>query len=140
PRGACAAAASRPIGTADSTNIRSSQITGDDEPRPGISTFQRMFFVSLHSAGGVADRETPVANGPRHCGQKRSAAGSGAAWIVTMTAASAAGKNRIRAALTPVLLSVTYVGHRFSRATVAPLKRCPTYADEWKCSMTPWGV
>src|SRR6185295_16694925 len=126
PRGACAAAASRPIGTADSTNIRSSQITGDDEPRPGISTFQRMFFVSLHSDGGVADRETPVANGPRHCGQKRSAAVSGAACTVTMTAASAAGKNRSRAALTWILLrrSVAHVGS-------VRLKAGTTYIMRW---------
>jgi hypothetical protein len=32
-----------------------------------------MFLVSLHSVGGVAVFETPVAYGPRHCGQKRSA-------------------------------------------------------------------
>ena len=44
-------------------------MTGDDEPRPGISTFQRMFFVSLHSMGGLACFDTPVAYGPRHCGQ-----------------------------------------------------------------------
>ena len=74
PRGACEAVPSRPIGTADSTNIRSPQITGEDDPRPGISTFQRTFFVSLHSVGGLADLETPLAYGPRHCGQKRSAA------------------------------------------------------------------
>ena len=47
PRGACDAAASSPTGTAESTNSRSPQITGDDEPRPGISTFQRMLVVSL---------------------------------------------------------------------------------------------
>src|SRR5207245_3568544 len=63
-----------PIGTADSTKIRSPQTTGDEDPRPGMSTFQRMFFVSLHSVGGFANRETPLAYGPRHCGQNRSAA------------------------------------------------------------------
>jgi hypothetical protein len=31
-----------------------------------------MFFVSFHSSGGLAVRETPVAYGPRHCAQKRS--------------------------------------------------------------------
>src|SRR5215510_4699798 len=31
-----------------------------------------MFFVSLHSTGGVAVLDTPLAYGPRHCGQKRS--------------------------------------------------------------------
>src|SRR5829696_6087235 len=48
-------------------------MTGVDEPRPGISIFQRTFFVSLHSVGGLAVADTPVAAGPRHCGQKRSA-------------------------------------------------------------------
>ena len=65
----CDAAASTPTGTADSTKSRSPQTTGDEEPRPGISTFQRMFFVSLHSSGGSAVVDTPVACGPRHCGQ-----------------------------------------------------------------------
>ena len=48
--------AADPTGTAVSTNRRSSQTTGDACPRPGISTFQRMFFVSLHSSGGLAWR------------------------------------------------------------------------------------
>ena len=39
-------------GHRDSTKTLSPQITGDAEPRPGISIFQRMFFVSLHSSGG----------------------------------------------------------------------------------------
>src|SRR5882672_3588830 len=59
---------------ADRRKMRSPHTTGDDDPRPGISTFQRMFFVSLHSRGGSAYFETPFAYGPRHCGQKRSAA------------------------------------------------------------------
>src|SRR5690349_24403534 len=42
---------------------------GEDEPRPGISTFHLMFFVSLHSIGGFAVRDTPVMSGPRHCAQ-----------------------------------------------------------------------
>jgi hypothetical protein len=53
--------------------MRSPQTTGVDEPLPGISTFQRTFFVSLHSIGGVACGATPVMSGPRHWGQKRSA-------------------------------------------------------------------
>ena len=57
------------VGTAVSTKTRSPQTTGDADPRPGISTFQRMFFVSLHSRGGLAVGDTPVANGPRHCAQ-----------------------------------------------------------------------
>jgi hypothetical protein len=37
-----------------------------------------MFFVSLHSSGGLALLETPLAYGPRHWGQNRSATGSAA--------------------------------------------------------------
>jgi hypothetical protein len=62
------------MGTADNRKMRSPQTTGDADPRPGSSTFQRTFFASLHSSGGFAYFETPVAYGPRHCGQKRSAA------------------------------------------------------------------
>src|SRR5262245_26248647 len=43
-----------------------------------------MFFVSLHSSGGVAVRETPVAYGPRHCAQKRSCGVDWAASGATM--------------------------------------------------------
>ena len=58
-----------PTGIAVSRKMRSFQTTGDDEPRPGISTFHLMFFVSLHSIGGFAVRDTPVMSGPRHCAQ-----------------------------------------------------------------------
>ena len=69
----CDAAASTPLGTAVSRKIRSPQTTGDAEPRPGISTFHLTFFVSLHSIGGSAVFDTPLAYGPRHCGQYLSA-------------------------------------------------------------------
>ena len=57
-------------------------MTGVPAPRPGISFFQRMFFVSVHSSGGFATRETPVPSGPRHWGQNLSpsAAESAAPW------------------------------------------------------------
>ena len=58
-----------PTGIAVSTKIRSFQTTGDDDPRPGIWTFHLTFFVSLHSIGGLAVRDTPVMSGPRHCAQ-----------------------------------------------------------------------
>ena len=54
PRGVCVPAPDADAGMAVRTNTRSPQTTGDDDPRPGISTFQRTFFVSLHSSGGVA--------------------------------------------------------------------------------------
>src|SRR5262245_52858623 len=55
--------------------MRSPHTIGEALPRPGISTFQVTFFVSLHSSGGLAVDETPVACGPRHCAQKRMASG-----------------------------------------------------------------
>src|SRR5262245_34797296 len=72
PRGSCDFSPFSTAGTALSTNTLSPQITGVPDPRPGSSTFQRTFFVSLHSTGGSAVFETPVAYGPRHCGQNLS--------------------------------------------------------------------
>ena len=53
-------------GMAVSRNTRSPHTIGVPEPRPGTSTFQRTFFVSLHTSGGSALGATPVASGPRH--------------------------------------------------------------------------
>ena len=61
PRGSCDAAPLSTAGTAERTKTLSPQITGVPEPRPGSSTFQRTFFVSLHSTGGSAVFDTPVA-------------------------------------------------------------------------------
>src|SRR4029079_11253347 len=79
PCGACTSAPVAAAGTAVSKNTRSPQTIGDADPRPGISVFHRTFFVSLHSTGGSAVFDTPVAWGPRHWGQYFSAAVSGAA-------------------------------------------------------------
>src|SRR5688572_19715583 len=76
PRGSCDVDPEAPEGIAVVRNTWSPHTTGEDEPRPGISTFQLTFFVSLHSVGGSACGATPVARGPRHCGQLRSAASS----------------------------------------------------------------
>ena len=54
--------ASIALGTAVSTKTRSPHTTGVPEPRPGISTFQRTFFDSLHSVGGIG--------GSRHAGHQ----------------------------------------------------------------------
>ena len=62
-----------PVGIAVSTKTRSPQTIGDADALPGISTFQRMFFVSLHSTGGSPCGAAPVASGPRHWGQNISA-------------------------------------------------------------------
>src|SRR5687768_7850333 len=72
--------------------MRSPQTTGEDEPRPGISIFHLMFLVSLHSRGGVACRDTPVAYGPRHCGQYFSR--SSAAYTCTAMRAAIAKASR----------------------------------------------
>src|SRR5712671_5077918 len=42
---------------------------GEECPLPGSGIFQRMLFVSLQWTGGLARSATPLANGPRHCGQ-----------------------------------------------------------------------
>ncbi len=44
-----------------------------------VFTFHLMFFSSLHSVGGLAVVDTPVACGPRHCGQFCSASCASAA-------------------------------------------------------------
>jgi hypothetical protein len=49
--------------------MRSPHTIGVAEPRPGSFTFHFTLLVSLHVVGGFADGATPVASGPRHCGQ-----------------------------------------------------------------------
>src|SRR5262245_17384152 len=46
-----------------------SQMTGVAEPLPGIFTFHLTWLVSLQVVGGLAKGATPLASGPRHCGQ-----------------------------------------------------------------------
>src|SRR5262245_49345745 len=48
---------------------RSPHTTGDDDPRPGISTFHLTLCFSLHVVGGLAVFDTPVMYGPRHWAQ-----------------------------------------------------------------------
>jgi hypothetical protein len=73
--GSCASASRTFSGSTDSSvltavtrKMRSFQMIGVDSPSPGIGAFQRMFFRSLHSSGGVPCGATPSARGPRHCG------------------------------------------------------------------------
>src|SRR2546427_89669 len=42
---------------------------GEECPLPGTGIFQRTWLVSLQRIGGLACGATPLANGPRHCGQ-----------------------------------------------------------------------
>src|SRR5689334_18965813 len=61
------------MGTAAVTYTASPKTTGEEWALPGSGVFHRMSFVSLQCSGGVANGATPVASGPRHCGQYRSA-------------------------------------------------------------------
>jgi len=42
---------------------------GVEVPKPGIFVFHFTLFVSVHVVGGFAAGDTPVPEGPRHCGQ-----------------------------------------------------------------------
>src|SRR4029434_9182944 len=57
-----------PVWTAVVRNTLSPQITGVEKPRPGISVFHLMFFVSLQVVG-ASPRAIPFRYGPRHSGQ-----------------------------------------------------------------------
>jgi hypothetical protein len=46
---------------------------GDDQPRPGTSSFQATFCVVLQVDGRPLSAETPAARGPRNWGQLSSA-------------------------------------------------------------------
>src|SRR5438552_91367 len=63
---------------AEVINTLSPQTTGDDQPRPGILAFHRTFLSAAHSAGSCVSVDTPLAFGPRNCGQSalRAAGGS----------------------------------------------------------------
>src|SRR6185503_6376075 len=58
-----------PSSVAVVSQMRSPWTTGDDHPFPGIATFQRTFFVSLHVSGSPCSSDTPCPVGPRNCGQ-----------------------------------------------------------------------
>src|SRR2546427_2739215 len=47
---------------------------GDDQPRPGISTFHATFSVADQCSGRLVLSATPRALGPRNCGQLASGA------------------------------------------------------------------
>ena len=87
-----------PVGTALSTNSRSSQMTGvPAEPSPGSGTFQRTLASSLHPTGGSPAGAAPVRSGPRHSGQNPAASPAGCAAAGAIAAAdryAAAIQNR----------------------------------------------
>src|SRR5580700_1711333 len=68
-----AAAAFLPVGMAVSMKTYLSQMMGVAEPLPGSFTFHLTLLVSLQLTGGLAAGATPLAKGPRHCGQFSSA-------------------------------------------------------------------
>src|SRR5712671_4863303 len=70
---------------------------GDECALPGRTVFQRMLLVSLQWTGGFARGATPLANGPRHCGQL-----SGAAALALEPASSAGADGADRQARTRI--------------------------------------
>ena len=57
--------------------MRSPQITGEEFPWPGTSTFQATFSVELQRSGRPVSSESPIPEGPRQRGQWRSEPGTG---------------------------------------------------------------
>ena len=57
-------------GMAVKMKMRLPEIIGVEVPNPGVLIFHFTFLVSLHCDGGSASGATPVASGPRHCGQE----------------------------------------------------------------------
>src|SRR5882724_4028553 len=55
-------------------NTRSPQTIGEDQPRPGISTFHATFSVADQWSGKFVLVATPRAPGPRNCGQETTGA------------------------------------------------------------------
>src|ERR1700680_2088327 len=49
--------------------MRSPQTTGEDQPVPSTSIFQRTFSVEDQVSGSPASSATPMDCGPRNCGQ-----------------------------------------------------------------------
>ena len=73
--------------------MRSPQITGDDQPSPGIGACQTTFSVVLHVTGSRGSSSTvDIASAPRKAGQFSDPADSGAvaAARASRTAAKAA--------------------------------------------------
>src|SRR5437867_1248225 len=70
---------------------------GEECALPGRTAFQRMLLVSLQRMGGFARGATPLAKGPRHCGQL-----SGAAALALTPALSASADKVGRQARTRI--------------------------------------
>src|SRR5262245_48658407 len=67
--------------------MRSFQMMGVACPSPGMGTFQRTFFVSLHSEGGSESGAAPVPRGRRNDGQPTTRAWAASAATGTNTGA-----------------------------------------------------
>src|SRR5260221_5612198 len=57
-----------PAPTADVTVTWSPHTIGEDQPRPGTSTFHATLIVVDHVVGSVAMADTARPDGPRNCG------------------------------------------------------------------------
>src|SRR6185295_15985273 len=65
--------------TVEVTITRSRHTIGDDQPRPGTSTFHATFFSADHRIGRLSISATPRPDAPRNRGQIVSAGAVGAA-------------------------------------------------------------
>ena len=90
-------------------------------PSPGSATFHLMFFVSLHSSGGVAAGASPVPSGPRHIGH--------ACGAPACRAAGAAG----RVAAGRPCASTAIPSARIPAASATPSATIPTLRPPVNC-------
>src|SRR5262249_16829022 len=81
------------------------QTIGVEQPRPGIFSFQAMFFLSSHSVARFFSELTPSLLGPRHCGQF-------SAWSNGRTARSRAEADRYLSMARPRVRDLSAVFYR----------------------------
>src|SRR5206468_3727477 len=117
-----------PSVTADVTKTRSPQTTGDDQPRPGTSTFQTTFWSGPQVSGSVAASATPACSPPRKDGQSVSAAA-----MAVKAATAARGSNR-RTGFTPRRDSNEPGGYTFIHSEVPAIRPANRSRHE------PWGT
>src|SRR5688572_21167017 len=84
----------RPSSVAVVNQIWLSQTTGEDQPRPGVGTFQRMFSVSLQRVGRGVGPAWPFQLGPRKSGQRAGGVFSAAMALPAKNAAPPASTSR----------------------------------------------
>jgi enterochelin esterase-like enzyme len=93
-------------------------------PAPAIGTFQRRFFVALHSSGGLAAGASPVPSGPRHVGHACPAAAAGGGACASSGAVASAS---IQAAITtpPSIATFRLCANRIRNSSGRDMMRPP---------------